>query len=476
MVAEKSARAEKIEVRAEDRDWLFEQVKFKPTKEQLEILNHPARVKLVAGGERAGKSRLGAMYCFKEIVNSLISKTSTKPVFWLVAADYERTRAEFEYLTELLVKAGLARKLTKRVDPGQIECVGGVVIRTKSASDYRSLAMEAPEGIVCCEASQIDYESFLRLRGRVAEKRGWLLLEGTFEGSFGWYPERWKAWQAYPNQEDAKSFSLPSWSNTYVYPGGRNDPEIVSLQAIHSDDWFAERYAGIPSPPRGLVHTLFRTEFHVQPEVVWEPGEDVHVWIDPGYRGAYAVEVAHVKLIDGNPQVRIFDEIYERGLTGHDICDVIMTRPWWGKSATRGVIDIAGTQHHAMPAQTEVWLAKTGLYLDYSAVNLLDGIERLNTFLKINPITKAPGLLINPSCRGIISEFGGGPDPFDGRNFHPYKWKTDSQGNIVGTLPEDRYNHGIKAVTYGIAHPANYGYARFSAPSGREVIKVRRWT
>ena len=46
---------------ATDRKAILEQVDVGTWREQDEILDHPARIKLVAGGERAGKSFLGAL-------------------------------------------------------------------------------------------------------------------------------------------------------------------------------------------------------------------------------------------------------------------------------------------------------------------------------------------------------------------------------------------------------------------------------
>ena len=46
---------------AEDRKALLTTVGYETWEEQDDILNHKARIKLVAGGERAGKSFLGAL-------------------------------------------------------------------------------------------------------------------------------------------------------------------------------------------------------------------------------------------------------------------------------------------------------------------------------------------------------------------------------------------------------------------------------
>ena len=161
--------------------YLYDKVGFVPTREQSSILNSQHRFNLVAGGEQAGKSMIAAKYLLARFL-----ETKGKGLFWLVAADYARTRAEFTYLAEDFEKLGMIKDISKRVDPGHITLVDGTLIETKSAKDPRTLAMKAPDGIIGCEASQLDMETFFRLRGRCAPKRAWMFLGGTFEGSLGW--------------------------------------------------------------------------------------------------------------------------------------------------------------------------------------------------------------------------------------------------------------------------------------------------
>ena len=84
--------------------YLYDKVGFNPTTEQRRILDSPYRFTLVAGGEQAGKSLMASKYLL-----SRFAETEGKGLFWLVAADYERTRAEFEYLTEDFAKLGLLK-------------------------------------------------------------------------------------------------------------------------------------------------------------------------------------------------------------------------------------------------------------------------------------------------------------------------------------------------------------------------------
>ena len=440
------------------RDYLFTKVGFTPTDEQRVILNSPYRFNLVAGGEQAGKSLIASKYLLGRF-----AETDQRGLYWLVAADYERTRAEFEYLLADFSALGILKEASKRVDPGHLTLADGTRIETKSAKDPRTLAMRAPNGIIGCEASQLDMETFFRLRGRCAPKRGWMFLAGTFEGSLGWYPQMFTAW-ASGADKDARAYSLPSYTNKYLYPGGATDPEILRLKEVSSDDFFMERIEGTPSPPKGLVFPEFRPDAHIA-EIKYEQGEPVHIWMDPGYAGAYAVEV--VQII--GEQIRVIDEIYEQGLVTDEIIDIARSREWW-PDVKFGVIDIAGTQHQAMAAPAEAWLNQTGLYLSSQKIKINEGTERLKGWLRMNPKTHAPRIVFNPTCHGILSEFGAAPNPFDGQT-KAYRWKTDREGNIVGDVPEDKNNHGVKAVIYGLIDRFSYGYV-----SERGRIRVKRWS
>ena len=438
-------------------NYLYNKVDFSPTQEQKVILDSDKRFILVAGGEQAGKSMIASKFLLKKTF-----ETEEAGLYWLVAADYERTRAEFEYLVSDFAQLGILKKASKRVDPGRIELADGTVIETKSAKDPRTLAMKAPNGIIGCEASQLDLESFYRLRGRCAPRKAWLFLAGTFESSLGWYPQMFQSWKYGVNNE--QSYSLPSWTNKHLYPEGKNDPEILRLKESSSDDFFMERIEGIPSPPRGIVFPEFRPDIHVSENIEYVPEEPVHIWIDPGYAGAYAL--CAVQII--NDQVRVFDEIYEQNLITEEIINIAQNRPWY-KDLTYGVIDIAGYQHQAMSAPAEVWLDSTGLFLDSEKININDGTERLKSTLKLTGKGE-PKLIISPKCKGLLSEFGAAANPFDGQT-KVYQWKVDRDGNVVGNQPQDKYNHGIKALIYGLINHFGYSFV-----TGRSTIQVRRWS
>ena len=163
---------------------------YGPSDRQRTAHDSQSRLTLVAGGERAWQSRSSAM--------ELVWQLRAARLFWIVGPDYEQRRPELQYVIDSLYAVDDIKTMS---GPARGPCVvvtkTGSRIVTKSARSPERLAGEAPDGILLCEAAQCNYEVYLRLRGRVAEKRGWLSLSGTFEGSQNWYAEKFnQIWQA----------------------------------------------------------------------------------------------------------------------------------------------------------------------------------------------------------------------------------------------------------------------------------------
>jgi len=437
-------------------DVLLKRLGFEPTgEEQARILRMRKRFKLVVGGDQSGKSLEASKDWGIHLLEDMARWGPDEPLlYWLVAADYERTRAEFQYIVEDLSKLGFPVDSSKRVDPGFIEVkVEGerhprIRIETKSGKDPRTLAMFAPHGIILCEASQVDLDTYYKCLSRVAPKGGWLHMSGTYEGSLGWYPALAAAW-AYGNEQE-QSFRLPSPTNWHLYPGGENDPEILRLKAASSDDFYLERIMGIASPPKGRVFTEFRPDVHIRP-VEYDPDLPLHIWQDPGYGHASATYL--VQKAPGG-QVRVFHEVYEQGIITEDIISIVMGTSYWKNSNKKLVLDPNyANQHHGSHSVAEIWLAKTGLVAYGTKVRISEGTERIKSFLKVNPLTGEPGIAFDPSCKGILSEFGACPVPeglAHAGQTRVYSWKMDREGNVVGDEPDDKNNDGIKALSYGL--------------------------
>ena len=101
-----------------------------------------------------------------------------------------------------------------------------------------------------------------------------------------------------------------------------------------------------------------------------------------------------------------------------------------------------------MPAPVEVWLAEGKVSLRSKKIKIEDGIDLLRTHMKQHPITGQPGIIVDPKCRGFISECGGGKSPVDGGGI----WMRDKNTY----QPLERNNHACKAMIYGLVN--KYGF------------------
>ncbi len=404
--------------------------------------------KLGAGGERAGKSFSAAV--------ELFTRVFWGKLFWIVGPDYEQTRQEFLYLESFLEKIdNLAESHKPQDGSWSLRTKTGAEVITKSAQEPRTLASKAPDGILLVEAGQVGYDVFLKCRGRVAEKRatnpggGWLAINGTFEGSVGWYPEMWEAWQTGDNPAKARSFSLPSWSNRVLYPGGFDDPEITAMRAIFPPDYFWERLGGRPTKPSGLVYRELSFEHHVRTmyydPYAWEadgkvgilvPAKaPVHLWIDPGYDGYWV----GFGLVDG-PDDYVLDEIFAHNSITEEIVDRAFAHPLW--SRVDGVVmDIAGSQHHGVRSPADVWTDLTGIRPRMQKFSPPDEVLRVKSKLRIDPDTGRPHLFVSPSARRLLKEMT-----------QLYKYPTDGAGNVVSNTPIPKDNHGCTGLAYGLLH------------------------
>lgn len=426
------------------RDTLFADIGYTPTAAEAPVHDSDARNKLVAGGERGGKSRTGS------IEADLAAIKPTTELIWLVGPDYDGSMEEFYYLADDMLKVKLLRDVSE-AHKGSLwmELWNGNRAVTKSAMDFKKLGMQAPGFILVCEAARMEYMAFLRLLGRAIEKKAPIVLTGTFEGASesglvgSWFAELFTRWQV-PNEDGSKSFSLPTWSNLIKFPGGRQDPEILRVERNTLPDIFQERYGAVPCKPAGLIIPEFSNKLHVG-YFGYDPAVPVEIAVDPGYGvpGAHVVMAIQVK--DGD--VYLVDEMYLQRIT----TEQIITRcqkdwKWFGK-VEYGAIDIAAKTHQAMPAPIEVWRAKTPIHLQMKSVSVEGGVEALRTFLKIDEHGRSK-MYVNHTCKGFIAECGGGPSPVAGGG----PWIRNPN---TGEISKENC-HSTKAVIYWLV--SRFGY------------------
>lgn len=425
-----------------------------PTQEMIHFARdengEDLRIKMTGGGERGGKSKWAEEELFsKHMWGGPRWNGADELLFWLLGPDYEQTRNEAKYLIKDLYAIGniLGDPSTPLNGQWTIQTVfPRATIVTKSAKDPETIAGNAPHGILAVEVGQMSYEAFLRCLGRIAETRGWVAFNGTFEGSIGWYPDYWRKWQG-PNPEGGKSFSLPTWSNTRLFPDGFDDPEIQRLVATFPPDKFNERFGGRPMKPTGLVYAEFDTSVHTRffrfgglplldrldQEMVVDPEWGITLFIDPGHDG-YSVLWA---IVHGD-DVYIIDEVFTTGLITEQVVDICVNKSLW-KHVKRLVGDIAAKQHHGSQSPKEIWEAKTGMTFHAKKYAVPDEILRVRSSLMVDPTIKRPHLLISPKAKRLTQEMQS-----------LYKYPVDEMGMPTSNVPIPKENHSCTALAYGL--------------------------
>lgn len=397
------------------------------------------------GGEGSGKSYTGALY---GVCRSVYDAQFGSKLYWIVGADFEDAMVAFRYVLDFQSKLDNIESKSisqNRDQQSWLQTKAGQIFVTISAYDPTKLGRETVDGIIGEEVSRWYQEAFLRCENRLIRRfpNSWGFFSGSFESSQGWLPEVFRYGQG-PNDRYIRSYSIPSWANTFIFPLGREDPAILAAESSSSNQRFMERFGGEPAPPHNLVLDEFRTFLHVDNEIGYDPDLPVYLAIDPGDK-VYCVEFVQIR---DNGEVWVLDELYETHKTHGQMIDMCMLREGW-PLVRGGAIDVAAKQTHmGMPVPIEEWYKDTGIALWAQKQGVEDSIERLRRVLSTNPKTGRPRLRVHPSCKGLIAEMGGGPSPVDGGGSWMYVESRVGQGP-----PRAENDHACKALAYLLAGP-----------------------
>lgn len=416
---------------------------FSPHEGQEAASRSEARVVVVAGAERGGKSQ----WAGDEVVACYPWCGRSGRV--AVAADeYDECHVEMQYVIAGLRRLGaLVGSSTPRQGKWIAEAKGGVTVETVSlhnGPDELTGTGDAFDIVVLVEAGLIRYECFLAATMRVAETRGRVFVVGTLKDNFGWHADLYRDC-AGENVFEGERFSFPAWMNRAIFPGGRTDPEIERLERLLPRSEFLRRVAAelVADPAR--MYPGFDHIRHVG-MVEWDRDKPVTLAVDAGYYpskyAVLALQVVEKTFAVRGGQVRMevvqqFDEVWENHLTHEEIYEMCREREWWS-GVERVVLGHEGKQHQAAASTEEVWnsLARAqGKELRvevFNAGRILDGVMRVKTFLK-DPAMGVARLRVDAGCTGTISEYGA------------WKRKTDSKGRVISEEPEDRNNDAMDA-------------------------------
>lgn len=472
---------------------------------QAAAIKSKSRFMVCSGGWRGGKSFVGALALYLDSLWRAQVRKVTDDLYGVVADSYLLGQEEMRHLDRLLVEGGVVHNFHTPVNQSWRITFPHKAAEFVSltAGDAAKIASRPYRALVGAEAAQMSEEAYTNMVGRVSETRGWCKWTGTFENEYKgyWFRQKCIDW-ANPDQM-GEWISLPSWENLAVYPGGREDSEILARELTMPPDTFSEKYAGIPVKRSDLVLKQAERSIHVKSRfpmrgTSFDPEVPVFLFSDPGTAHAYSVLA--VQAVEGknphedpDPENRtamklhyllapkrrraqtlwVIDAVYRWGRTAVEIMDECAARPW-AANVSQAVMDFAARQRRAegepiIEQWQRGWKARTGhpLYVHAEQVPLLAGYDihrrallnawpeeaaarRWNHDKRLTRVTDpyGPRLMFDPVAAAPF--FGG---VVDGRSYlgeyNLHRERHDSKGTVVADEPIDTDNDGIKALNYG---------------------------
>jgi PBSX family phage terminase large subunit len=360
---------------------------------------------LYCGGIGSGKTLIGCI--------TMLTMAIQYPGDYLIARCYApelkittlKTFLEIcpkELIDEYRVADGIVR----------IKASGGgtsnIIFRQLEEPDkLRSLNLS---GFYIDESSQVSEAAFMLLQGRL---RGKGLRKGiltTNPNGHDWQYSWFVRQDMFQNPEAKRSFQLiraPSTENTHLPEG-----YVSGMMATWSPERIKREIEGSFDAFEGMVYHEFRRDVHViKPFVI--PREWVKViGIDHGYRNPAAWVWGAV---DYDDNIYIYREYYRKEML---IEEILKGRPSQNIQGTLTMGKGEAISAALIDPSTRARRGTTGLsdydaYLEHLPTDFplklannekTAGIDRVKSYLKINPNTNKPRLFIFDTCSNVIEE------------------------------------------------------------------------
>jgi hypothetical protein len=293
----------------------FVRMGYVPHAKQMQVHNSNARFKIVAAGDRGGKSMLAGA----EIAHTLMLPDKR---IWCVSSQYELAEKEFDWALNFLAKYKVdeyrhAIDICHLISPSKgsriIKMPWGSYCQTKSTEKPQSLLGEELDLIVLGEASQMGREPWERmLRARLGPRKGRLLAistpnsdAGLFSDMFSWglsKEEQWHDWEAW---------QFSTLANPYF---DKSEWEVAKKEL--DEKIFQEQYEGKFVSRRGHVFNFDAA--CIFNEVTDEmKGWGCAIGLVKGFTNPFAV--VWVLLDSKNATYYVFQEIHQLNKLAQDI-------------------------------------------------------------------------------------------------------------------------------------------------------------
>lgn len=305
---------------------------YDPNPAQHDIHRDVARNRVVSAGRRTGKSTAGGHELTPEVYRAymnrkLLEDKGIRMEFWIVGPNYTDSEKEFRVFYNDCKKLGFPfdRPGTYYDAKGgsmQVSLWGGkFLVTAKSAAHPESLVGEGLFGVIMAEAAKQKETVWTKyVRPTLADFQGWSLFNSTPEGK-NWFYDLWRRGQD-PAQTEWSSHRFPSWYNTRIYPLGRKDPEIISLENDLTTESFQQEIGAQFSEYVGRVFKAWDEEKHVG-DFPYDPGLPVYLATDYGWTNPNVGLFIQKDVWDN---LYVIGEYYERGRTDQEFAEDLLER------------------------------------------------------------------------------------------------------------------------------------------------------
>jgi len=395
---------------------VFKQVGYQPHRVQRRIHQEMqrSRFRVVCAGRRTGKSTLGGHELTPRAWQAYLQRDQLSPTghrmeYWIVGPEYSDAEKEFRVLW------GDLEHLQMPLDrPGSyndpisgnmhISLWGGrFQVHAKSAKYPQTLVGEGLSGAILAEAAKLKPSVWTKfIRPTLADYLGWALFSSTPEGKNYFYELYQRGRQ---EQANWWSIRMPSWTNDILFPQGRQDPEILVIEAEMATEKFNQEIGADFTEFVGRVFKDFDEELHVG-RFPYDPNLPVFIATDYGFTNPNVALFIQVDIWDN---VYVIAEYYHRRKTTPEFAKEVLDHPRLGPLARVARILYPDPEAPGDSAQlAEKWQLSVEGGTGGLIVDRLDLIRR---WLKIGPeylvedhSDRKPKLFFDFSCVETIRE------------------------------------------------------------------------
>jgi hypothetical protein len=457
------------------KDAYFERTAYNPHSGQKLFHYDNTRHRIMSNGRRWGKTLAGG----KEAETMAFVKNFLgEPMQgWIIGPEYTDCEKEFRVVYNTFKKLGIdqvSNKFLNNVESGsmRIKTKWGFDLQCRSAKHPDSLVGEGLDFVLIVEAGRHHRRMFTEyVRPALSDKRGWSIMSGVPEIASDTALLYW----AFERGQDStktqwRSFRMPSWTNDIVFPGGRNDPEILEAEDDLTEDEFRRQYGGEFVERIGRVMKEWDDETHLVSGLNYNPALPLYAAVDYGYANDWVwlwiqVDMWGYVYVIGEHRWRMMD-------TGEIAADMLSMKNTGADLWTLLDKVVCIYAPPAEPDQTSTLQRKLAIPTRTNTGGMVNDRDRLtNKMLKLRPSNlpgarageRLPGMTFNRERTTQLAwEMRQG-----------YRWpEHKSETKNANENPMDKDNHGPEALgrfTWG-----HFGNKEKTRTSRQSRVRARR--